>query len=91
MASAVLAWAGWTSEIGDQGVIALCKGCSCETEADDGICPECYSPAHRIFGPRITELEAALRSLLHYVDRYQDQPTVAVAPEIMRARKALAT
>ena len=42
-------------------MIALCKGCACETEADDGICPECYSPAHRIFGPRIAELEVAVR------------------------------
>lgn len=38
---------------------------------------------------RIAELEAALRGLLHYADRFPDKPHVAVAHEIHVARAAL--
>ena len=38
---------------------------------------------------RIAELEAALRGLLNYVDRYADRREVAVASEIKAARKIL--
>jgi hypothetical protein len=37
-----------------------CKACGDDTDTDDGVCPECYSIAHRAMGPRIVELEAAL-------------------------------
>lgn len=38
---------------------------------------------------RTAELEAALRGLLNYADRFSDKPHVAVAAEIHAARAAL--
>ena len=37
-----------------------CKGCGEETSGDDGTCPDCYTIASRVMGPRIAELEAEL-------------------------------
>lgn len=64
-----------------------CVGCQTETETDDGVCPECSALARKVLGPRIAELEAALRELL---DTFNPEPRMDDIGLIWgRAAKAL--
>lgn len=71
-------------------MIQHCKGCACETECDDGVCPECTAAARKIHGPRIADLERELSEMRYERDALRDElATIARHADLVARRPSV--